>query len=185
MRINESNFVYYLKCRNEKALKYVIDNYSGLIKSITNKNLKDLDTMQEECIDDILLSVWYGIENFDAERSSFKNWIAGIARFKSIDYQRKYYKSMREQAFEDIEITSNSLVEDDILNNTIDEKLDKVLDQLNGEEKKIFFDYYLEDKTINKIAEEKGLKETAVYNRLSRTREKIRNKYFEVIEGGR
>ncbi len=185
MRINEENFITYLKARNQNALNYVIDNYSGLIKAITRKHLSSLDYMQEECIDDILLSIWYGIDNYDSSRSSFKNWVAGIARFKAIDYQRKYYKGINEQPLENIEIFSESSLEDEVLRDVINENLEKILNQLKPDEKQLFLDYYLKGRNVQEIAVEKDIKVTTVYNKLSRTREKLRNNYKERLEGSR
>ncbi|KAJ53721.1 RNA polymerase sigma-70 factor [Clostridium tetanomorphum DSM 665] len=43
MKINEENFIRYLKKKNEKALDYIIDVYGGLIKSIVKKHLYNLE----------------------------------------------------------------------------------------------------------------------------------------------
>ncbi|MGF7186815.1 DNA-directed RNA polymerase specialized sigma24 family protein [Desulfitispora alkaliphila] len=71
---------------------YVIDNYGGLIKSIVGKHLYNLQHLHEECLDDVLLAVWDNIDSFYPEKNSFKNWVAAIAKYKSIDYKRKYLK---------------------------------------------------------------------------------------------
>ncbi|WP_286674445.1 sigma factor, partial [Clostridium sp. ZBS14] len=85
----EENFIFELKKKNEKALYYVIDNHGWIIKSVVKKHLYNLQSIQDECINDILLGIWNNIEKFDSSKGSFKNWIAGISKFKCIDYKRK------------------------------------------------------------------------------------------------
>ena len=89
MNMNEQNFIQQLKEKNEKALMYVIDEYGGLIYTVIKKNMSCLIEYQEECFNDVLLSVWDNISYFNPEKNSFKNWIAAIAKYKSIDYLRK------------------------------------------------------------------------------------------------
>ena len=90
MIINEDNFIMHLLNRDEKALSYVIDVYGGLIKSIVNKDLYNLESYKDECINDILLAVWDGIDKYDKNKGSFKYWLAAITKYKCIGYKRKY-----------------------------------------------------------------------------------------------
>lgn len=85
MRITEKNFITQLQRGNEKALEYVIDTYSGLIVSVVRKQLYHLPELQQECINDVLLALWQHIDSYDARRSTFVNWLAGICRYKAID----------------------------------------------------------------------------------------------------
>ena len=82
MKINEENFIIQLRKRNENALDYVIDNYGWIIKSIVKKHLYNLQSVQDECINDVLMGIWNNITTFDENKSEFKNWVAGIAKFK-------------------------------------------------------------------------------------------------------
>ncbi len=88
MIINENNYIQQLRLHDESALMYVIDQYGALLMSVIRKHLFRLPDMQEECLDDVLMGVWQHIDSFDQERNSFKNWIAAIARYQSIDYLR-------------------------------------------------------------------------------------------------
>lgn len=92
MIITKDNFIDELKNKNEDALYYVIDNYSWILKTVISKHLFKIKDYEEECINDCLLGIWNNIDLFNPEKSSFKNWVAGIAKYKSIDYLRKYLK---------------------------------------------------------------------------------------------
>ena len=90
MKIDNDNFIHQLRLKNEDALMYVIDEYGGLIKAVIRKNMSCLKSKQDECFNDVLLSIWEHIDSFHPDRNSFKNWTAAIAKYKSIDYMRKY-----------------------------------------------------------------------------------------------
>lgn len=92
MKINEENFVLHIKLKDEEALRYAIERYGGLVKSVVRKHLYPDAQMMffEECVSDVFLGVWSNIDSYDAEKNTIKNWIAAIARFKAIDYGRKY-----------------------------------------------------------------------------------------------
>ena len=89
MIITEHNVVQHLRRKNEKAITFIIHVYGGLISSIIKRHLNYQQQDYEECLDDVLLSVWNHIECFDASKNSFKQWIAAIAKYKAIDYRRR------------------------------------------------------------------------------------------------
>lgn len=174
MDIDEGNFIEELKNRNEDALYFVIDNYLAIIKTVTNRHLFYLEDRKEECVNDCLLAVWENIHSYDPKRSSFKNWIAGIAKYKSIDYVRKYLKDR------DIENIDDKIIEsdEDSLNKLIEKEfnrqVDDLLSNLSREDQKIFIETYFNNKSAEDISKEVDLKESAIYNRLSRGRKKLR-----------
>lgn len=177
IKINDDNYIKYLKRKNEKALEYVIDNYGALVKAIIKKSLYKCENIQDECIDDVFLAVWYGIDSYDYKRSTFKNWIAGITKFKVIDYQRKYYKILCEKNIDNFEVLNEKSVEDEVFKENIDEQTSELLAPLNLDEREIFLDYYIKGKKVAEMSNDLGIKSTAIYNRLSRARTKLRLQY--------
>ena len=174
MKINEENFIIQLRKRNEKALDYVIDNYGWIIKSIVKKHLYNLQSVQDECINDVLIGIWNNIDTFDENKSEFKNWVAGIAKFKSIDYKRKYLKGLEYENIDDLNISvSESTYE--ILENELSLEVEEMLNCLNEKDRDLFYKLYVEEIEVNKISEETGMKRDAIYNRVSRAKKKIRD----------
>lgn len=57
MKITEENVVNQLRKRDKKALYFIIEQYSGLIKSIIQKHVASFGDVQEECMDDVLLAI--------------------------------------------------------------------------------------------------------------------------------
>ena len=176
MKINEENFIIQLRRKNEKALDYVIDNYGWIIKSIVKKHLYNLQSVQDECINDVLMGIWNNIDTFDENKSDFKNWVAGIAKFKSIDYKRKYLKGLEYENIDDLNISvSDSTYE--ILKNELSLEVEEMLNCLNRKDRDLFYKLYVEEVEVNKISEETGMKRDAIYNRVSRAKKKIRDIY--------
>lgn len=174
MKINEENFIIQLRKRNEKALDYVIDTYGWIIKSIVKKHLYNLQSVQDECINDVLIVIWNNIDTFDENKSEFKNWVAGIAKFKSIDYKRKYLKGLEYENIDDLNISvSESTYE--ILENELSLEVEEMLNCLNEKDRDLFYKLYVEEIEVNKISEETGMKRDAIYNRVSRAKKKIRD----------
>lgn len=179
MHITENNFVLQLKNRNEKALEYVLDNYGWVIKSVVKKHLYNLKSYHEECINDILLGVWNNIYSFDESKNTFKNWIAGISKYKSIDYKRKYLKELEHQSLSNFElkIQDNSLSE--LTKKELNEDFDKLLNCLKSEDKELFLKLYVEEKEIDRVSKETGLKRDIIYNRISRGKRKLKKNILE------
>ena len=174
MRINEKNFIKYLKKKDERALDYTINTYGGLVKSVINKHLYNLEEYKEECMQDVFLAVWCGIDKYCDMKGDFKNWIAAIARYKCIMYKRKYSSLNLNQGIEEVDIKVDS-IEIELKNKELKEEVNNLLENLKPEDKQIFIEYYIEDKTIKEIASGMDLRDDNVYNRISRGKKKLRN----------
>lgn len=181
MKIQEENFISQLINRNEKALDYVIENYGWIIKSIVKRQLYNLESVQGECINDILLGVWNNIGSFDESKNEFKNWIAGIAKFKSIDYKRKYLKTLGYENIDDLEISVSDTTHEQVTKNELDDDVNDMLSCLKENDRDLFYKLYVEDKEIDDVSKETGLKREVIYNRLSRGKKKIKN-MFKIME---
>lgn len=170
MKITEENVAHQLRNRNEKALYFIIDQYGGLIKSIIQKHLASFEDVQEECMDDVLLAIWNHIEKYDGEKNTLKNWIVAITKYKSIDYARKYAKTVNEKGLDQIgEIAMHTTLENEISNG-----MEHILNHLKKNDKEIFMKHYVEEDSVEDIAEKMGMKTSFIYNRLSRGRKKLR-----------
>lgn len=181
MKVNERNFILELRKGNEKALDYVIDNYGWIIKSIVKKHLYGLVNSQDECINDILMAVWLNIESFDENRSEFKNWIAGVAKYKSIDYKRKYLKDLEYENIDDLNISVEAGIQEDIMAKELDEEVSSLLNCLKKEDRELFIKLYVEEMEVDEVSKKTGLKRDVIYNRVSRGKRKIKD-LFKLVE---
>ena len=53
--------IKYIKKKKEKGMEILIDSYRGIITSVVRKHLGVLVNYEEECVDDVLLSIWNNI----------------------------------------------------------------------------------------------------------------------------
>lgn len=175
---DEANIVLEIKNRNEQALCYIIETYGGLVKSVIGKHLYLPAEEQEECFDDVFLNIWDHIDSFDERKGTLKNWIAGIARYKSIDYLRRYRKQ-----FEDVALTENIAVEDQELLHLIDreisEETEAILQCLKPKDRELFEKLYIEEMTIDDVCDSFQTNPNVIYKRISRARKRMRKLFPE------
>ncbi|WP_042273353.1 sigma-70 family RNA polymerase sigma factor [[Clostridium] dakarense] len=161
--------IKYIKKCNQKGMEMLIDNYNGLITSVIRTHLNPLLNYEEECISDVLFLIWENIEGFNGRENTFKNWICAIAKYKAIDYKRKYISKIN------LEIDSNiSYIDENLLRLEIEEEINEILNFLNDKDKELFTRYYLDGYKLEEIAIDTKTNVSNLHSRLSRGRKKIR-----------
>ena len=178
--IDDDNFLIEIKNGNEDALCYIIEKYGGLVRSVVGKHLYLLTEEQEECFDDVFLNIWEHIDSFSAEQNSFKNWVAGIARYRSIDYLRRYRKR-----FEDVVLQENIAVEDrdllGLIEQEISEETEEILRCLKPGDRELFEKLYIEEMSIEAVCESFQTNQNVIYKRISRARKRMRERFPEKV----
>lgn len=155
--------------KDKSAFNALVDAYGGLIKSIVRHHLSSFLCYQDECVNDILLSVWQNMERYDSNKNTLKNWIGAISKYKCIDYKRKYYKENCIQAL-DINMADNRNEYDSILN----DEVESLLKSLKPRDRELFYRHYILGEKVELIAEQTESKPSNLYNRLTRGRKKLR-----------
>ncbi|RDY29372.1 sigma-70 family RNA polymerase sigma factor [Romboutsia weinsteinii] len=162
--------IKYIKKKKEIGMEMLIDNYRGIITVIARKYLGVLINYEDECVSDILLSVWDNIKSFDAGKNSLKNWICAISKYKAIDYKRKYVSKIDTVDISD----SIYYIDTELIKSEIEEEINEILSHLNNRDRELFIKHYLEGEELEKIALKNNTSVSSLYNRLSRGRKKIR-----------
>ena len=185
MRINEKNFIKYLNKKNEKALDYIVDTYGGLIKAIVSKHLYNLSDYHDECINDILLAIWNGIDKYDEKKGEFKNWLAAVSKYKCVSYQRKYLNiELRRDDIESLDLKGEDNIEAYLKKEELKKEIDILLSALNPKDKEIFVRYYINEEKVRDIAEIYSVKEEVIYNRISIGKKKLKSIFGNSFEEG-
>ncbi|MEG1408404.1 MAG: sigma-70 family RNA polymerase sigma factor [Terrisporobacter sp.] len=162
--------IKYIKKKNEKGMELLIDNYRGIITAVVRRHLGVLINYEEECIDDVLLSIWDNIKSFDKSKNNFKNWICAVSKYKAIDYKKKYLSKIEHMDMnEDI-----YYIDQELLKSEMEEEINDILSYLNESDKDLFKQHYLNGEPLEEIAIKNNTKISNLYNRLSRGRKKIR-----------
>jgi RNA polymerase sigma factor (sigma-70 family) len=168
----ERNIVEQIKIKNEESITFVLQTYGGLLNAIIRRYLRGNQQDIEECLADVLVSIWFHIDSFDPAKNEFKQWIAAIAKYKAIDYVRKHEKEKK--YVNKVELdgkTSGQLFKEPSV--VVD--LDSMLNGLSDVERTIFEKYYVEGVPSREIATHFKAKESWVHNKLSRGRKKLKN----------
>lgn len=173
--MNDELIIKYIKKRKEKGMEMLIDDYRGIITSVSRRHLGGLQSYEEECVSDVFLSIWTNIKYFDKDKNTFKNWVCAIAKYKAIDYKRKYLlKGDVIDIIGDISYVDTQLIELEIK-----EEICEMLSHLNDKDRELFVEYYLEGENLENIAEKNHTKVENLHNRLSRGRKKIRESVYK------
>lgn len=165
--MNENKIIKGIKKRDEKALKIFIDTYGPVMKASIYKVLTFNENLRMEVLNDSVLAVWDNIDSYDSKRSSFKNWCAGIARYKAIDALRK---EIRHKSV-DIDEISNYLSDDKDIK--IDET-DEILKVLDEKDREIFKKLFIEGYSYDDLSKIYDLSKASLYNRVSRSKKILR-----------
>lgn len=108
-------------------------------------------------------------------RNSFKQWLAAIAKYKAIDYQRKRLAEKgRLTVLDSMEPSTRQGIQ-----SPQEQELAELLAPLTPMEREIFHKYYVEGTPSHEIAEHFKAKPSWVHNKLSRGRKKIRDFFIQ------
>lgn len=178
--MDDELIIKYIKHKKQEGLNLLIDKYGGLIRGIIRKHLSGLNNYEDECINDVLLSIWDNINKFSGQ-GSFKSWIGTISKFKSIDYKRKYLKLNSLENIDDFSINSNANTEDRLMQKELQLEIHSILDNLTEKDKELFIKYYLKEENLSNICTDLELNSTQVYSRLSRGRKKLKQTFSKQL----
>lgn len=101
-----------------------------------------MKNVQQECINDILLGIWNNINSFDESKNEFKNWMAGIAKFKVIDYKRKYLKEAGYENIDNLNIHIPDNTLEGIIKKELQEEINEMLSCLKEKDRELFYKLY-------------------------------------------
>lgn len=181
MIINKDNYLSELKKNNPLSIEYIVREYGSLITSSIGKYLYNNEGALGECFNDVLLAIWNNPEKFDDKKSNFKSWICAIAKYRAIDTLRREVKHRERHVsiesddsidwFNTLHTSENGV---EIIDSSAGE-LEKLLRCLSEGDKDLFYRRYVDDQSIDKIAQEKNMSRNQIYTRISRGKEKIKN----------
>jgi RNA polymerase sigma-70 factor, ECF subfamily len=172
--MNEAMILQGLRDKDMNALHQVIDAYGGLIYKVINSVLDSAYDKAniDECMNDVLMTLWYNIDTFDEERGKFTNWLISVSKFKAIDYKRKNNK-----AYQYEEVNNEGVIEQHVTSFADapdDESFYTLIECLNEQDQLVFIRRYLKEETVEEIAADLQLSVDTVYSRLSRGRKRIK-----------
>lgn len=169
--MDDKEIIRGIKDKEEEVLLEFINTYGKTIKYVISNTIKTYPNLWEEVLNDSILAIWNNIESYIPELSSFKNWCASVAKYKSIDALRKEIRHdsipFDDLVYEEGELINVNLVEE-------------ILACLSEDDQNIFKLLFLEDYSYGELAKMTGLSKEALYKRVSRGKKKIKEEWKEV-----
>lgn len=165
--------------RNESALEFVIDEFGWIINSVLSKELMNYPDLKDECFNDTLLFIWNHIESYDESKGDFTTWIGIVSKYRAIDAKRSLLKKVSNEIYleEDFLLKSGDSPSEKVLEEEIINDLKKFLSNLGDDNKEIFWKYYVEEYGIDEISKKFNISRQAIYNRLFRSKQKLRKSF--------
>ncbi|MEB5950042.1 sigma-70 family RNA polymerase sigma factor [Enterococcus innesii] len=125
---------------------------------------------RQDVANEVFYEVWQKIAAYQPERSRLITWLLLISRSRAIDQKRKLNKrSLEEKPVDEQELA----IEDSPLTK---ENFLGFIEDLEALDQRIFLLYYFYQESPETIAEQTDLNISAIYNRLSRGRKRLKER---------
>jgi RNA polymerase sigma factor (sigma-70 family) len=139
--------------KDQSALDYLYDHYSGALYGVVFRILRKEETA-EEVLQDIFLKVWDKIESYDPSKGKLFTWMINIARNQAIDKTRSKEVSKGRKT-DDIDYLVNKIDIQEHSQLAVDAiGLKEVLLKLSEDQRFIVNQLYLKGYTQSEVAEE-------------------------------
>jgi len=125
---------------------------------------------RQDVANEVFYEVWQKIAAYQPERSRLITWLLLISRSRAIDHKRKLNKrSLEEKPVDEQElaIEESPLTKENFL---------CFIEDLEALDQRIFLLYYFYQESPETIAEQTDLNVSAIYNRLSRGRKRLKER---------
>ncbi|MFT5875888.1 MAG: RNA polymerase sigma-70 factor (ECF subfamily) [Clostridium sp.] len=172
----DEKLVIQIKNGNQKALESIMSLYLGSVYGVANSILIDVCPKEdiEECVQDVFIDSWNKIEKYDQDRGSFKTWLLIICKYKALNARKKFKKHSDIIDIENVKISTNVNIDDDIIKKENKEEFLKVIEAFKDIDREIFIRRYFLNQDIENLCNILNLSRTAIDNRLWRGRKKIK-----------
>jgi RNA polymerase sigma factor (sigma-70 family) len=151
--------------KDQSALDYLYDHYSGALYGVVFRILRKEETA-EEVLQDVFLKIWDKIESYDATKGKLFTWMINIARNQAIDKTRSKETSKGRKT-DDIDYLVNKIDIQEHSQLQVDAiGLKEVLLKLSEDQQFIVTQLYLKGYTQSEVAEEFNIPLGTVKTRL-------------------
>lgn len=165
--------------RNILNIEKVIEKYNNYIYTVIEHSISDSEDI-EEILSDVFIVLWKNHSKID-NNINIRAYLIGITRNLIKKKYRSYNIDYETKNIDDFEnkINSHIDIQELIEENEKGKIIEKLIDSLKDEEKKIFTMFYYQSKKIKEIAKALKISETKVKVTLHRLRKQAKKKFKE------
>lgn len=167
-----------LGCKNDdrRAQKALVDTYAPYLFAIGRRYMRD-ESEAKDIIQEAFISIFKNIHNFRSEPYALKAWMRQITVNTALQKLRKSYRTK--------EVMPETIIDDrneipDVYSKFNVDDIMKIINQLPEKYRQVFNMYVIDGYSHKEIAEEIGLKESSSRALLTRAKQKIKEKLFEI-----
>lgn len=178
--ISEKEIVRLLRDKNEKAVRYLYDNYSKALLGLVFRIVQNQE-IAEEILQETFVKIWVNASSYDETKGKLYTWMLNIARNLAIDKVRssEYKQSAKTQTLEKSVDSINKNYEVGYNPDTMDVKA--LTGKLRPEQKElidlIYFSGYTQAEAAEKLKMPLGTVKTRVRSAIGELRT-----YFRTTE---
>lgn len=157
---------------DKAAYRSLLNALAPYIRNVIIKSLSNQDAA-EDIAQEVLISIHKSLHTYSAERP-FKPWLMAIVNFRRADYLRKHYAQRQDKTSsteDNLAFEAENVTNPTHLGELKD--IERALDTLPQQQQRIFKMLKIEGYTAKEVANEVGMKESAVKVSAHRTMKKL------------
>ncbi|MFB8726771.1 sigma-70 family RNA polymerase sigma factor [Enterococcus casseliflavus] len=171
-KVQDEEIIERIKKKDYAGLEELLAVYGDSMLRTIHSVLSQPHEVSErqDVANEVFYEVWQKIAAYQPERSRLITWLLLISRSRAIDHKRKLNKrSLEEKPVDDQElaIEESPLTKETFLG---------FIENLEALDQRIFLLYYFYQESPETIAEQTDLNVSAIYNRLSRGRKRLKER---------
>jgi RNA polymerase sigma-70 factor (ECF subfamily) len=185
VHITSHNVIGQLQRRSPEALAYLIERYTAAVAATVAGILGDVGAKEdiEECVSDVFVEAWTGANHYDPARGTVRTWLTLLAKYRALDRRRHLWRHIRPPE-QDLSGEADPVVAQ-VLSDECQQALVTAIEQLGPGVRDVMVCRYIFDMPIDDIARMLHLSRSQVDNRLSRGRQRLRQRgWANSHEGG-
>lgn len=174
MKTQDELYIKRIQKGETECFNHLVEHYSKPVFTLICRIVRDQEDA-EELTQDVFLKIFRSLKDFQGN-SLFSTWLYRVAYNTAVSHTRKKKQEflyMEEQTIQNI---SDRDV-DEAFEHTVTENhlqaLHQAIDRLSPDERGIITLFYMEEKTIDELAEVTGLSSSNVKVKLHRIRKKL------------
>ncbi|MFS0938679.1 sigma-70 family RNA polymerase sigma factor [Enterococcus casseliflavus] len=171
-KVQDEEIIERIKKKDYAGLEELLAVYGDSMLRTIHSVLSQPHEVSErqDVANEVFYEVWQKIAAYQPERSRLITWLLLISRSRAIDHKRKLNKrSLGEKPVDEQELA----IEDSPLTK---ETFLGFIEDLEALDQRIFLLYYFYQESPETIAEQTDLNVSAIYNRLSRGRKRLKER---------
>jgi len=171
-KVQDEEIIERIKKKDYAGLEELLALYGDSMLRTIHSVLSQPHEVSErqDVANEVFYEVWQKIAAYQPERSRLITWLLLISRSRAIDHKRKLNKrSLEEKPVDEQElaIEESPLTKENFL---------CFIEDLEALDQRIFLLYYFYQESPETIAEQTDLNVSAIYNRLSRGRKRLKER---------